>query len=100
MEERRSKGLYYYCDEKYHVGHRCSRPKLFLLDGLEGGDVETEGEEWSLSVIQTEESLVENSELGELLEIFLHALAGSLAPKTMSRRYYQSTKSVNFSWHK
>jgi hypothetical protein len=35
MQERREKGLCYYCDDKYHIGHKCSRPKVYLLEGLE-----------------------------------------------------------------
>ena len=35
MQERREKGLCYFCDEKYHLGHKCSRPKLYLLKGME-----------------------------------------------------------------
>ena len=35
MQERREKGMYYLCDEKYHTGHKCNRPRLYLLEGLE-----------------------------------------------------------------
>lgn len=35
MQERREKGLCYFCDEKYHQGHKCSRPKVYLLEGME-----------------------------------------------------------------
>ncbi|WJZ94681.1 hypothetical protein VitviT2T_013519 [Vitis vinifera] len=30
--ERREKGLCYYCDEKFVVGHRCERPQLFMIE--------------------------------------------------------------------
>jgi hypothetical protein len=39
MQERREKGLYYYCDGKYHIGHNCNRPKVYLLEGLEVEEV-------------------------------------------------------------
>lgn len=42
MQEKRDKGLCYNCDEKYHIGHKCNRPKLFLLEGVE---IEGEHEE-------------------------------------------------------
>lgn len=42
MQERREKGLCYFCDERYHQGHKCSRPKLYFLEGME---FEGEGEE-------------------------------------------------------
>jgi len=35
MQERREKGLCYHCDEKYKPGHRCNKPKLYLLEGIE-----------------------------------------------------------------
>ncbi|CAI9771199.1 unnamed protein product [Fraxinus pennsylvanica] len=35
MKERRDRGLCYYCDDKWALGHRCRTPNLFLLEGLE-----------------------------------------------------------------
>ena len=29
MEERRKKGLCYYCDDKWFMGHKCKTPKIF-----------------------------------------------------------------------
>ena len=34
MEEKRKQGLCYNCDEKWQVGHKCKRAKLFLLEGV------------------------------------------------------------------
>lgn len=34
MKERRDKGLCYYCDDKWLLGHKCKSPKLYLLSGL------------------------------------------------------------------
>lgn len=64
MEEKRNKRLCYYCDEKLHVGHRCS----------EGREKE-EGEEGSIAVIQTDGPLTEGNGVGELLGISMHAMA-------------------------
>ncbi len=35
MEERRKKGLCYSCDAKWHRGHVCEGPKLFLIEAME-----------------------------------------------------------------
>jgi hypothetical protein len=35
MEERRRKGLCYYCDEKYNPSHRCLKGKIYLMEGCE-----------------------------------------------------------------
>lgn len=83
MEERRNKRLCHYCDVKFHMGHRCSRSKLFLLEGLEGEEGEKEEEKESLVVIQNEELLIDDKEIGEWLRISLHALVGSISPKNM-----------------
>jgi hypothetical protein len=34
MRERRKKGICSNCDEKWHVGHKCKTPKLFLMERL------------------------------------------------------------------
>lgn len=76
MQERRDKGLCYNCDEKYHAGHRCNRPKLYLLEGVEiGGDQEESEEE-----IEEQEQQIQTA---ELLVISVHALSGVPSPKTM-----------------
>jgi hypothetical protein len=54
MQERREKGLCYFCDEKYHQGHKCSRPKLYLLEGME---FKEEGEEEIFNQPDTENIL-------------------------------------------
>lgn len=76
MQEMKEKGLCYNCDEKFQPGHRCSRPRLFLLEGVtleESEEIRVE------EVVQEEEVEVESQE-AELLGISLHALAGALAP--------------------
>ncbi|KAF5475861.1 hypothetical protein F2P56_007623 [Juglans regia] len=84
MQERKEKRLCYYCDEKFHLGHKCSRLKLFLLEGIEGEEKEeTESNEGKLTAIEYQGVEEEEEELGELLSISLHAIAGSLSPKTM-----------------
>lgn len=31
MNEKRKKGVYFYCDEKWGPGHVCKKPKVYLL---------------------------------------------------------------------
>ena len=33
IEERRKKGLCFYCEEKWHNGHKFKSPKVFLMEG-------------------------------------------------------------------
>ncbi|KAA8524303.1 hypothetical protein F0562_010726 [Nyssa sinensis] len=83
MQERRAKGLCYYCDERFQPGHRCNKPKLFLLEGMKIEEIEDEEIDESMAVLNSEEPKNEEEEKGELLGISLHALAGAYAPKTM-----------------
>ncbi|KAG2678939.1 hypothetical protein I3760_11G027300 [Carya illinoinensis] len=81
MQERRAKGLCYYCDERFQPSHRCNR--LFLLEGMKIEEIEDEEIDESLAVISTEEAKEEEEEKGKLLGISLHAIASANAPKTM-----------------
>lgn len=79
-QERREKGLCYFCEDKYQPGHRCNKPRLYLLEG-----VELEGKE---GVVEEEEAIPEDEvecevTEGELLSISSHAIAGAPAPKTI-----------------
>lgn len=65
----------YNCDKKYHPGHKCNRPKLYLLGVDIGGGLEETEEEI--------EELDQQIQTAELLVISLHALAGVSSPKTM-----------------
>jgi hypothetical protein len=83
MQERREKWLCYFCDERYQPGHRCNKPKLYILEGMKleekGAEVEEEVQEVQVEEVESEELEGE----GEILSISLHALARSPAPKTM-----------------
>lgn len=73
MQERREKGLCYNCDEKYQMGHKCIKPKLFLLER-----VEFEEDTYELEEVQN--SIDQIPHKAELLIISLHALAGVPSP--------------------
>jgi hypothetical protein len=81
MQERRENGLCYYCDEKYQPGHKCNRPRLYVVEGIEWEE-KVEPLDEGLLVLHGEESL-EEEEVGELLGITLYALAGTPTPRTM-----------------
>ena len=34
MQEIKEKGLCYFYDERYQLGHKCNRPRLYLLEGM------------------------------------------------------------------
>ena len=76
MEERRKKGLCYNCDYKWQYGHKCQTPKLFSIDFVELGEGSTELEEKG-------DDVMEFTYYEVLPEISLHAIIGSLNPKTM-----------------
>lgn len=81
MKERRDRGLCYYCDDKWALGHRCRTPKLFLLEGLKA-----EAEEEVFEDVQEELAIREEqttNEEGALLGISLHAILGTPTPRTM-----------------
>ena len=79
MQERREKGLCYFCDDRYQPGHKCNRPRLYVLEGMEFE--EEEGEEEMFSSENTE--VLPGELQAELLGISLHAIAGAPSPKTM-----------------
>ncbi|KAF5466832.1 hypothetical protein F2P56_016722, partial [Juglans regia] len=77
MRERRSKGLCYSCDSKWSPGHKCASPKLYLIEEIE--------ENYEVVDLDTKK---ENDQITEEInsappEITLHAIIGSLNPKTM-----------------
>lgn len=81
LKLRREKGLCYYCDDKYHPGHKC-QAACFLLVGQE------EIEELLNDEISEENPAVleegNNVNLMEVVpEISLNALAGQFHPSTL-----------------
>ncbi|KAF5451936.1 hypothetical protein F2P56_026990 [Juglans regia] len=35
MQERRKKCLCYFCEDKWHQGHKCIKPKIYVLEGMD-----------------------------------------------------------------
>ncbi|PKI35828.1 hypothetical protein CRG98_043799, partial [Punica granatum] len=80
-QQRREKGLCFYCDEKYTFNHKCaSRPKLFLFED-EGGQHSEPVSQTSNDTALAEELQVQ--EVQALSTISYHALAWSISPTTL-----------------
>ncbi|XP_075098837.1 uncharacterized protein LOC142175749 [Nicotiana tabacum] len=96
MNEKRAKGLCYFCNEKYVLGHKCKNAKQIYVLELEGmeenHDTEVEGE----LILQEEEfNQLEPAQPIEQMEIFIHALNGSLGYRTLKVTGYHAKKALN-----
>ena len=81
MNERREKGLCFYCDNKYSKGHKCSENKLFYIDCEEEEDRELD--------------LPQDPDLEETTPtIYCHALVGINVPQTLDIHRYIKKKRV------
>jgi hypothetical protein len=80
MFDRRKKGLCYSCDSKWHQGHVCPSPKLFLIEGIEEEAVPTADQP---TADQLPEPDPGDFFLEEFPEISLNAITGTPTPKTM-----------------
>ena len=83
MDEIRSKGLCFNCDNKYSKGHKCGENKLFYIDSEE--DEEKEKETLEEKEQETPEEITPT--------ISCNALARITTPQTLKyRRIYQEEK--------
>nr|CAD1843957.1 unnamed protein product [Ananas comosus var. bracteatus] len=72
FDERRAKGLCFWCEEKYTPGHQCKKKQLYKIELLEEGSTDnTNSNEESESIGEVELEPVECAP-----QISLHALAG------------------------
>ncbi|GKG12759.1 hypothetical protein Tco_0346996 [Tanacetum coccineum] len=69
-EEKRSKNLCFYCDQKYVLGHKCSG-QLYLLEVLPDPEVEEEDE-----YLDADETLMDSANEEVQAHISLNALYG------------------------
>ncbi|GKV50520.1 hypothetical protein SLEP1_g57222 [Rubroshorea leprosula] len=88
MEERRRKGLCYWCDEKFTNGHKCKNMQLFSIEVVEGDEGE-EGEVFEEAI----EELPDDSNP----HMSIHALSGgsSGAYRTMRVTGYVNKKPIH-----
>ena len=68
QDRRQEKRLCFYYDDRYVPGHRCLRPRLFMMVDVQPDEQEDD--------VDTN---IESSE-GAILEILFHALAGPTHP--------------------
>ena len=88
MEDRRKKGLCYYCDDKWFMGHKCKAPKIFYMEGFPTMGCQS-GQDLQLKDVCDE--LVSHLDLQHevdripegVAKVTLYALLGSPSPGTM-----------------
>ncbi|KAL0927813.1 hypothetical protein M5K25_002024 [Dendrobium thyrsiflorum] len=76
MQEKRAKGLYFRCDEKYTPGHRCKDRTLQVLTVCDDEETEEEGE-------RELEGEVEDKLHLDLAEVSLNSVVGFTTNHTM-----------------
>lgn len=92
MNEKRSKGLCYFCNEKYVFGHKCKNLKqLYLIEVEEHEEVESAQEKEAAQ----EDREIELTRPLEQMEISVHALNGSLGFRKLRVTGYHSKKPLH-----
>lgn len=91
MQERRSKGLCYRCDEKFTPGHRCSKKMLQVLWVMD--DEVEDGDGFSGEVIRTEKE-VELADRPESAALCVSSLLGFCPPNSMKVKGRLKNKEV------
>jgi hypothetical protein len=82
LEERKTKGLCFNCDNKYSKGHKCGEKKLFYINCEEEEEQEPSQDE-DIEDISSEEMTP---------TISWHALAGIITPQTLKIKGYIKKK--------
>ncbi|OIT33082.1 hypothetical protein A4A49_61248, partial [Nicotiana attenuata] len=96
MNEKRAKGLCYFCNEKFVPGHKCNSSKqLYLLELEEIEEEPYAGEGQELEIHEERMDLVESSQGMEQMEISIHALNGSLGYRTLQVTGYHAKKALS-----
>lgn len=76
------KGLCYFYEEKWHQGYKCTKPRLYLLEGMELPDHNVTKPEVELEeAVAFMERTIDDSI--DITSISLHAIVGVPSPKTM-----------------
>ncbi|XP_019235516.1 PREDICTED: uncharacterized protein LOC109215856 [Nicotiana attenuata] len=96
MNEKREKGLCYFCNEKYVPGYRCNSSKqLYLLELEEIEERPYAGEGQELEIQEEEIDLLESSQGMEQMEISIHAQNGPLGYRTLKVTGYHAKKALS-----
>ncbi|KAF3626532.1 hypothetical protein FXO37_30327 [Capsicum annuum] len=94
MNDRRSKGLGYFCDERYTFGYKCKTIKQLYLLEIEERD--KGGDDQILEMVDPKESQeVEMTNTMEQLKISIHVLNGSLGYRTLKVTGYHFKKPLH-----
>ncbi|XP_060202731.1 uncharacterized protein LOC132631149 [Lycium barbarum] len=95
MNEKRAKGLCYFCNEKYTPGHKCKNLKqLYLLELEETIPVVEEPIEDEVMKVEDQGLEVQAHSLQQM-EISVHALNGTLGYRTMRVTGYHAKKPLH-----
>ncbi|XP_071913952.1 uncharacterized protein [Coffea arabica] len=90
MDEKRAKGLCYWCNERYSPGHQCKRRQLFRIECVEE---ETEEQEPECLEEDEQEVLTE----GNLAQISTSAMCSLLVPNFRTMRIHGQIERKTFS---
>ncbi|KAK4713215.1 hypothetical protein R3W88_019122 [Solanum pinnatisectum] len=96
MNEKKAKGLCYFCNEKYMPGHKCKNSKQLYL--LEVEELEEEQDSMQEQGGELQEEQNEQLELGppvEHMEISMYALNRSLRFRTLKVTGYHSKMALH-----
>lgn len=90
LDEKRAKGLCFWCDEKHGWGHKCKKRQLYRIEMMEE-DYGIEEDEESDGNVDAEENE------GNLAHISLCAMTSTVMPKSRTMRVngHVGTKNVN-----
>lgn len=87
MDERRKKGLCYNCDEHWKPGHKCTPPKLFLMECFQPCPEHLQGchleEIIEFDAADNSVSDIDSRIASQTPEFTLYALIGQSSPETM-----------------
>jgi carbamoylphosphate synthase small subunit len=86
LEERKTKGLCFNCDNKYNKGHKCGENKLFYIDCEEEEEQEQEPSQ------DENVKAISSKELSPMISC--NALAGISTPQTLKIEGYIKNKKV------
>jgi hypothetical protein len=88
LEERKEKGLFFNCDNKYSKGHKCGEKKLFYIDCEEEEEQEQEQEPSQDENVEA----ISSEELTPMISC--NALARISTPQTLKIEGYIKNKNV------
>ena len=84
MQDKRSKGLCFRCDEKFAWGHRCKRKELHVIWVWDDEDLFEDGSyTMSVDVEQATEGIDDVEEDPQPLSLSLSSMVGLLAPHSL-----------------